>query len=702
MRKTLLALVAAVMLAMTSMGYAASDATVRIAFMPDVHFHDVYGDLSDTSFAGVPNPKNGKSAFIRTMYAQLTSTRLFNETYFIFFAALDDAVSRGIKTIVLAGDFTDDGQPVHTIAFKNVLDEYAKKFGLVFLTTNGNHDPYRPYGRPSGKKDFLGADGREQRVFSRSGTKECVDYEGDSAVVDTGKGLPTQCTEIIRELGYAEIGDIMAAYGFKPNKSFKYWETPYSTYDYDSYNFEQALIESRWENRTYEICLQGAGGEYKQPGYTACVPVPDSSYLVELPEDVWLLVADSNIYRILEKAELHYPTYPGLFDGSSYAGWNSMKQFKPHIVEWVASVVERAKQNNKRLVAVSHFPMTEYYGGIGADIVSLFGKGKLQTGRLPDDKTMQMLADTGVRVHVGGHMHVNSTNSVRSGDNFLVNIQSPAMSSYVSGYKIMTLHGADKIEIETVQLNDVPRFDELFDLYRLEHKHLSDTNSKNLWDAGILEAKTFREYTDIYFRELTRLRFIPREWPVDMRSFLVNAKGSDLLIASQLPADVTFGAFAKAANSPMAKASTALADCLPEGSAASGAADLAAQWKQASDKAAALLAADNLKLADLDWDGFELIVDFHRIINAGGLALPDIPAERLAQYKVIAKALAVQSGDIVTVPAGGKEVAADASFANWTKTRFGAFMNIIMKKLSVEPDDHFMIDYANKTITRLD
>src|SRR5690349_9410166 len=71
----------------------------QIAFMADVHLQDVYGNLGD--FAGLPNSKSHKSATIRTMYAQLTSTRLFNENYFAFRAALDDAFTRGVRIIAL-------------------------------------------------------------------------------------------------------------------------------------------------------------------------------------------------------------------------------------------------------------------------------------------------------------------------------------------------------------------------------------------------------------------------------------------------------------------------------------------------------------------------------------------------------------------------------------------------------------------------
>ena len=95
-------------------------AAVQVAFMPDIHFHDIYADFKDGSFPGIPNPKRGDNATIRTMYAQLTSTRLFNENYFAFLAALDDAATRGVKYIALPGDFSDDGQPVHMLSLIHI------------------------------------------------------------------------------------------------------------------------------------------------------------------------------------------------------------------------------------------------------------------------------------------------------------------------------------------------------------------------------------------------------------------------------------------------------------------------------------------------------------------------------------------------------------------------------------------------------
>ncbi|MGL5638974.1 MAG: hypothetical protein ACRCW7_06485, partial [Cetobacterium sp.] len=100
----------------------------KVAFVSDVHFHDVYGDFKG-DFKGLKSEVTGKYATIRTMDSQMNSTRLFNENYFAFIAVLDDLVKKDIKYIVLPGDFSDDGQEVHIEGLKKIMDNYTKKHG---------------------------------------------------------------------------------------------------------------------------------------------------------------------------------------------------------------------------------------------------------------------------------------------------------------------------------------------------------------------------------------------------------------------------------------------------------------------------------------------------------------------------------------------------------------------------------------------
>lgn len=97
-----------------------------------MHFQDLYGEFSDSNFKGIENPKTGKKTILRTMDSQLHSTRIFNENYFAFLAALDDIAKRNIKIVALPGDYTDDGQAYNLRGLKKVLEEYQKKIRCGF------------------------------------------------------------------------------------------------------------------------------------------------------------------------------------------------------------------------------------------------------------------------------------------------------------------------------------------------------------------------------------------------------------------------------------------------------------------------------------------------------------------------------------------------------------------------------------------
>ncbi|HEX8478135.1 MAG TPA: metallophosphoesterase, partial [Telluria sp.] len=188
-----------------------------VAFMTDVHFENVYGDFKSTAFAGIPT-KDGKNATIRTMYAQLTSTRLFNENYFAFRAALDDAYAKGIRHVALPGDYSDDAQPINIDGIAEILKEYQAK-GMRFFLAPGNHDPNEPFDdMEAGKSDFLTRDGKEQKVFA---TNNAACKARDPTVV---------CTDQLMEQGYEKLMAKLGDFGFNPNKADFLWETPFSKY----------------------------------------------------------------------------------------------------------------------------------------------------------------------------------------------------------------------------------------------------------------------------------------------------------------------------------------------------------------------------------------------------------------------------------------------------------------------------------------
>lgn len=597
-------------------------AGMRIAFMPDIHFHDVYGEFADGAYVGLPtNTTQGvQSASIRSMRAQLNSTRLFNENYFALYAALDDIVKRKIKYVALPGDFSDDGQPLHLRGLKKILDQYRREHGIEFFMAPGNHDPTRPVSHAGGKPDFLGRGGKEQPIYSLQ-HPFCL---GKNTPVAQDKGII--CSDEVQELGYAPIMNLFREHGFFPRADYIYYETPYSKALAPTaskkyvYEFLAAQEQARFENRHYEICHQGAGGKYKQPDYSDCYSVADTSYLVEPVAGLWLLAIDANVYQpklggngnVLDAEN---------FLSSSDAGYNKMLTHKTHLLEWIHDLVQRAQSQGKTLIAFSHFPMTEFYDGASEDVARLMGNNKLQLSRNPSDHTSKILADRGLKVHVAGHMHINDTGVYRGHNNqVLFNIQAPSLAAYVPAYKLLTIHSAQQIEVETILLDHVPRFNELFAHYQAEWDYLRKMNMPGIWDKNILQAKNYQQFTQSHLRELVRLRFLPQEWPVDLRELLLQITGEQLLTMAQLPAEIS-----------LEQIKTLLRDPQQGGK-------IEKQWQNASQQAAEIILRHGLSRESFAaWSGLDMSVDFYRLLNADQLALQHMSAQRIAHYRLLAQ-----------------------------------------------------------------
>ncbi|MEQ9301250.1 MAG: metallophosphoesterase [Cyclobacteriaceae bacterium] len=525
--------------------------------MADVHLQDIYGEFTDTDYRGVLNPKTGRHNTIRTMEAQLKSTRLFNENYFAFLAALDDVVKRNIKLVVLPGDFSDDGQPLNIRALRKILDQYSKQHGITFLATTGNHDPVRPFTKEAGKKDFLGIKGMPQAIISKAGLYE-LGADQLSPIISTD----------IKNWGYAEILQELRAFGFFPQEDFLYWETPFSKYN-DTYSFEAAQEASLLENRKY------ANGE-------AGLLVPDVSYLIEPVEDVWLLALDANVY--LPKDRLSgINGNPDDFGGAS-VGYNNVLTHKKYLISWAKNVSQRAKKQGKTLIAFSHYPMVDFNDDASGMMENLLGEGKMQLQRVPREEVATAFADAGIQIHVGGHVHINDT-GIRTTENgnTLFNIQVPSLAAYMPGYKILTIHSEKEIEVETVVMDEVMGFDELFPLYQMEWDYL-----KQIWKRDILKVNNYGEFTEWHLKELVRMRFIPQDWNSDFAKALLHSTGKELLLRGR---------------------------------------------KDSQKSMAQELPGDSLNLKSFEeWTGFDMLIDFYRLRNADELALKDIDENRMDQY----------------------------------------------------------------------
>ncbi len=652
--------------------FAAADPIpgTQIAFLPDVHFHDVYGRFSDQAFAGVHTKDSGHPAVLRTMASQLQSTRLFNENYFAFKAALDDLAARKVKLVVLPGDFSDDGQPLHIRGLKNLLQSYQQQYGMRFLLTVGNHDPVNPLTQPAGKADFLGSNFTAQAIFSPG-----------SAPCDT-KQPGVICSEEVRELGYADLLQQLGSFGFYPLPADIYWESPYSKATDQPYQYSKALKQASLEQRQYEICQQGAGGSLKQPHYSDCTMVPDVSYLVEPVPGLWLLAIDANVYRPQGSDGALNSKGKVAFQGAGNAGYNTMFSHKPQVISWIKQVVQRAKAQGKTLISFSHYPMVEFYQGQSQHIGKLLGPEQGQLSRTPSADTSEALAALGLRLHFGGHMHLNNTAVVRAanGDR-LINVQSPSLAAYVPAYKLLTLQSAAKVKVETITLKDVPGFDRFFPMYQREWQQ---AGPEKPWDPAILRAQSYREFSEGHLTELTRQRFLPKDWPAELRQLLLALNGQQMLVLSKIKHPLTLAQFQQQPKLLQSLLTTKA-------------------WQEAEQRLATAATKANIDWAALaQWRGFDLALDFYRLQNAGALALPDLPAGRLQQYGFFSAQLA--STAFSTSKAGPAKVGQawqQQSLQHYSQQHFGRMLTIIDAFLNYPANNDFQLDLTTGELTPL-
>ncbi|PXY45981.1 metallophosphoesterase family protein [Flavobacterium hydrophilum] len=561
---------------------------VHVAFLSDVHLQDLFGKFSDNDYQGILNPKTGKYTLLRTMASQLHSTRIFNENYFAFIAALDDIAKRKIKYVALPGDYTDDGQPIHVRGLEEILNQYQKKYGIEFFITTGNHDPVGPFAQESGKEDFLGKDGKSQPIFSKDRM-----YQPNLIIEN-----PVVVTADIAKMGYLGITDGLQHFGFYPDKKHKFWATPFSTYNNQNYSYDKALQEAALSKRVYEVA----------PGYE----VPDVSYVVEPIEGLWLMAIDGNVY-IPKKNATADPKDPKNYSEAS-TGYNNVLSNKKHLIKWVEVISAQAKEQGKILIAFSHFPMIDFNDDASAEIKELLGPNKWQLNRVPVEEVAQVFADAGLKIHFGGHMHINDTGiRTTAKGNTLVNIQTPSLAAYIPAYKLLTIKKDNLVDIQTITIDKVKRYNELFDLYKMEYQFLESQKTKDIWNKAILETKNYHDFTDFHLKELVRLRFLKDDWPEGFKDFIGNISAKDLLVLANIESDRDFDFILK------------------------NRAQFQKEWAAAEAKSEQILSENKLKKEDFNWTGYDLLIDFYRFRSADELALADVGTERAKQYKVLSK-----------------------------------------------------------------
>lgn len=613
---------------------------IKLAVIADVHLHDVYGALQDANFKGVKNPIDNENVLIRTMASQLHSTRIFNENYFAFIATLDDVVERKIKHVLLPGDFSDDGQPLHIRGLKEILERYTRNHGLSFFLATGNHDVVRPFDHNDGKIDFLGVGGKQQPIFSDATMHE----------PDLSKEHPVVVSKDVQNLGYDGIAQMLGDYGFYPKPTYRYWASPFSNYTYGEYDYNKAKSHASLQQRS--VLIQSNDRV-----------LPDLSYVVEPVEGLWLISLDANTY--LKKEMVLNENDTALEYPNNGLGLDNLLSNKSYLIDWVASVVKEAERNGKALIAFSHYPMVDFTNGAVEQIDNLLVGGKMQNSRVPNKKVADIFTQAGLKLHFGGHMHMNDTgiHTTKNGKT-LINVQVPSLAAYTPAYKVITLKNKETVHVETIKMNMIPDFDAFFELYKQEHDFLQISSNEKIWDATILSSKSYGDFTNWHLKELVRLRFLPSEWPEEFAAFLMACSGKELLALSYANENEDFKS-------------------------------LILRFKNGNDFISELLQRSNLSfdkeiynIKSLEnWSGTDLIFDLYRLRSADQLAYADIGEERLGEYKLLTRSF-LKKGMV----SGNDSLKQDML----------ELMTILDKFMKGEPSDNFQINMNSGAVTPLE
>jgi len=438
---------------------------MKIAIVADPHHHDIHGAYGAPDLAG---PR------LRTLADTTASTRVFNESYPAFRAALADIAERGIRLVVIPGDVTDDGQADTVAATMALLDDYAERYGMRFFAAPGNHDLYSIHGRHQSKR-YLNADGTH------------ILFTSDAAEPQE-ESLRRVLTPAMHCAGYEAGLPPFARLGYFRDPRDLHWETPFGVSD--------ALAD-----RIYVV---------RSDDGKAVRTMVDASYLVEPEPGLWLLSIDANVFEPRDGCT--DPVPEKAYHDSTDAGWNAMLKHKRFVLDWAKGVAERAKAQGKDLLVFSHYPMVDPLAGTLEDEIALFGNTSFAR-RAPRPEVARAAIAAGIRVHFSGHLHVNDTAIFSEAGDTLVNVAVPSLVGFPPAYKLAEF-GAGRLDIETVFLGDVPGFDVAFSAYAAEQRRSGA-------DYGtLLAAADYPEFLSRHLAQMVAWRYLPREWRPELAALV--------------------------------------------------------------------------------------------------------------------------------------------------------------------------------------
>ncbi|MGI9390548.1 MAG: metallophosphoesterase family protein [Boseongicola sp.] len=441
----------------------------KIAVVADAHFHDINGEYGLTA-SSVDLPQKP----FRRLAETAKSTRVFNESHAALHYTLEDIAKRGIRHVVLLGDYSDDGQRATLIGLREILDDYATTHGIRFYAIPGNHDIFGAKGRHRTKR-FLNSLGSYDVATSNP---TLVDPEARRVV----------CSNANYCDGYPEALQMLPDIGIFGGPDNLYWETPFGT-------------SADPAERTFPIKAKD-GVEFP--------PLMDASYLVEPSTGIWLMMIDANVFKPHSRAERVHHDEDHADSGA--AGWNAVLTEKPFILNWMKDVAARAKKLNKRLLTFSHYPVLDPIDGTYEDERALLGQTSMSQ-RIPHQPVADAILETDTKVHFSGHVHVNDTARYRRDQDFVVNVSVPSLVAFPAGYKIVEPR-PDSLKIETVEIGAIPQNAEI------ESQYLKEVAQTGLKADRLLGCADYGTFLFEHLGHLVSRRFLRREWPEDLAAVI--------------------------------------------------------------------------------------------------------------------------------------------------------------------------------------
>lgn len=152
------------------------------------------------------------------------------------------------------------------------------------------------------------------------------------------------------------------------------------------------------------------------------------SYITEPLPGIWLMGLDSCKYD--NNATSEYAEISGAFSNTTLA--------------WIIEKLQKAKQENKQLIAFMHHGLVEHFEGQSV-LPGLGDEYVVDDWRI----VSKTLAEAGLNVVFTGHYHALDITQKSWDDTFLVDIETGSLVTYPTPYRIVTLNRNNMLTVET-------------------------------------------------------------------------------------------------------------------------------------------------------------------------------------------------------------------------------------------------------------